>query len=236
MIGDALRLEVERYASRARRTNALYTRAREGSVLPRHVAAYLTGIHYLILHTPVHLNLAKARAAERGDVELARHYAHKLGEESGHHVWAESDMEHLAETSVDATCSGVHQSVKDMVQYVEAVINEDPSLYLAYILFMEYVTVILGPEWIDLLESRCGVPRASMSVIDNHATLDRGHVDEGLAVIDALVGDPKKLSRMREALIGAAKHFDLFCRGTLEDSDGAERFDVDHDVMRVSAA
>jgi hypothetical protein len=236
MIGDALRLEVERYASRARRTNPLYVRAREGSLRPRHVAAYLAGIHYLLLHTSVHLSLAIARATERGEMELARHYAHKLDEEVGHEVWAERDMERLARTSVEATCPGVHQSVKDMVAYVEDVIHDDPSLYLAYILFMEYVTVILGPEWIELLDSRCGIPRSSMSVVDKHAALDRDHVDEGLIIIDALVGDPKKLPKMREALLGAAKRFDQFCRGTLEDSDGSERFDVDHDIVRVPAA
>ncbi len=236
MIGDALRLEVERYASRARRTNALYVRAQEGTLEPRHLAAYLTGIHYLVLHTPIHLNLAMALATERGDADLARHYAHKLEEEQGHHAWAENDIERLSRTSLKAPSAGVHPSMTELVAYIETLIHEDPTLYLAYILFAEYLTVILGPEWLELLESRCGIPRTSMSVVDNHATLDQEHVGEGLVVIDALVGDPRKLPRMREALVCATKRFDVFCRGTLELSDVPDRVDITDDVARAPAA
>lgn len=224
MIGDALRLEVERYAARARRTNALYVRAQEGTLGPKHLTAYLTGIHWLVLHTPLHLNVAVARANELGDAALARHYVHKLEEEQGHHAWAENDLERMALAAPRSI--GVHPSMKELVAYIEGLIQDDPTLYLAYILFAEYLTVILGGEWLSILEARCGIPRASMSVIDNHATLDREHVGEGLAVIDSLVADPKKLPRMREALLGSARRFDAFCRGALEDSDAPERLEV----------
>jgi pyrroloquinoline quinone (PQQ) biosynthesis protein C len=78
-------------------------------------------------------------------------------------------------------------------------------------LFAEYLTVLLGPPWLALLEERCGIPQSSMTVIANHAEEDRHHVEEALDEIDALVADPRKLRRMREVLLDSCGHFDRFC-------------------------
>ena len=52
---------------------------------------------------------------------------------------------------------------------------------------------MIGPRWLALLEERCGVPQSSMTAVGNHVELDREHAEEGFAVIDDLVGDPKML-------------------------------------------
>jgi hypothetical protein len=110
-----------------------------------------------------------------------------------------------------------------MIAFIERVIDEDPALYLAYILFAEYLVVLLGPQWLELLESRCGIPRTSMTVIGNHAELDREHVAEAFEVIDALVGDPQKLPAMRRVLRDTIACFEAFCRGVIEAADAELR-------------
>ena len=39
---------------------------------------------------------------------------------------------------------------------------------MAYILFAEYFTVLLGPEWLAAIESGSGVPRSAVSVVAPH--------------------------------------------------------------------
>ena len=80
MIADALRCEVEAYATRMPRTNPLYYRAAEGTLTARHLTQYLASLHYLLACSPLTLETASREAAARGDAPLAEHLAHKLGE------------------------------------------------------------------------------------------------------------------------------------------------------------
>jgi hypothetical protein len=220
MIADALRLEIERYAVRMRRTNPLYSRAADGTLTVEHLTRYLTAIHSLVAHTPLHLQRAYVRASAAGDDALANHYRSKLGEEAGHDEWAARDLAAM-HAGREPRSQVVHPHMRSLIAFIEEVIERDPTLYLAYILFAEYLTVLLGGDWIELLESRCGIPKTWMSVIGNHAELDKEHVGEAFVVIDDLVGDPRKLVSMREVLTGAMARFDSFCRGILEEADGA---------------
>ena len=211
MFGNALRLEIELYAATMRKKNPLFTKAEDGTLSRAHVARYLANIHYLIRHTPVYLERARERALALGDTRLAEHYTHKLDEEQGHDAWAERDVERVSRTSDVVPRLDNAVAMRELVDYLGMIIDEDPALYLAYILFAEYLIVLLGPEWLALLESRCGIPHSSMTVIGNHAELDKNHVEEALDEIDELVGDPVKLPRMREVLRDSILFFDRFC-------------------------
>ncbi|MBX3260361.1 MAG: hypothetical protein KIS78_08240 [Labilithrix sp.] len=209
MIADALRADIETFAKTKSRQNLLFQMAEGGNVDAVCIRAYLTNLHYLLRHTPICLVRARKLALARGDHELAEHFKHKLVEEAGHFRWAEDDLASLP-TSVEAS-PGVLPSMERHVAFVVETIDEDPTLFLAYILFGEYFTVVVGPEWLRLLEERCGIPRSSMTVIDKHIEIDRGHVEEALDSIDDLVGDPRMLPRMREVLRDSMDHFYAFC-------------------------
>jgi pyrroloquinoline quinone (PQQ) biosynthesis protein C len=210
MLADALRTEIERYAVRMRRSNPLFFKAEDGTLTAENIANYLVNVRYILTFSPIYLRRARDGARRLGDERLAMHYEHKFDEEVGHDVWAERD---IASVSKQATahlgCDPV-PSAKALIGYLGGVIDEDPALYLAYILFVEYLTVLAGPDWLQLLEDRCGIPRSSMSVIANHAELDRDHVEEALDCIDELVGDPRKLARMREVLLESIVYFERF--------------------------
>jgi pyrroloquinoline quinone (PQQ) biosynthesis protein C len=211
MIAAALHAELDQFIARTRRNNPLFCKAAEGSLTPEHISRYLTNLHHLLLHSPAHIARASERAKDLGDGSLAKHYDHKLGEEIGHEVWAERDLEKVSAQVAVPASREIVPSMRELLGFIAAIIEEHPSLYLSYALFAEGLTVILGPEWLQLLEERCGIPRSSMTVVANHAELDREHVQEALDQIDDLVGDPRKLPRMREVILESMAHFDRFC-------------------------
>lgn len=211
MIGEALGDEIIRYASKSRLKNPLFVRAENGTMTPELIASYLANVHQLIIHTPIHLLKARAVAQSRGDAELARHFEHKLAEEAGHDAWAATDRDGLAKKTGARASDAVTPTMGLLLGHIEGLIDADPALYLAYILFAEQLTVLMGGEWLALLESRCGIPKGLMSVVGNHSELDKDHVAEALDQIDALVGDPSKLPAMREALATSMAKFDAFC-------------------------
>jgi hypothetical protein len=211
MIGDALRAEIEAYAASVRTTSPLFTRAATGAITPVHVARYLANVHQLVLHTPIHLRRAEAAARALGDEALARHYRTKRGEEVGHDAWAERDLARIAPRLPSAPPRDLVPAMQELLAYLEGCIDESPAQYLAYILFAEHTMVLLGPGWLELLETHCGIPRSSMTIVANHVELDGEHVEDALAHIDALVPDPLALPRLRAVLHRAMHLFDQFC-------------------------
>jgi hypothetical protein len=159
----------------------------------------------------LHLKLAQERSTEMGFGALAVHFEQKLAEEGGHDRWAEDDLASLRTMSSELPEAGPLASMKALVDYIEKTIRGAPSSYLAYILFAEYLTVLVGPEWLALLEERCALPSSSMTVIGNHVELDRDHVSDGLRAIDAVVSDAGYLPAMRDTLHQSMRHFDAFC-------------------------
>ena len=186
-------------------------RDRAGTLSAAVITHYLANVHFLIGHTPVYLARARERARALGDLPLADHFQHKIEEEVGHDVWAERDLESMTRLTVQPADLAVAPSMKSLIDYLARTIDEDPCLYLSYIAFAEYLIVILGPQWLALLEEKCGIPTTSMSVIANHAELDRAHAEEAFARIDDLVANPRKLGRMRQVLLDSFTHFDAFC-------------------------
>ncbi len=93
-----------------------------------------------------------------------------------------------------------------------------PHLYLAYILFAEYLTVKLGPEWVAALDGRCGVPASALTVATKHIELDQHHVQEGCDEIDALAVDPALPGPLLEMLHESMRHFSAFCDDLYDDA------------------
>lgn len=231
MIATALREDIETYARKCRQTNPMFCMAADGTLSKATVTRYITNLHYLIEHTPKHLARAQERAHALGNPLLAAHFAHKFAEEMGHDVWAERDVVSLTRM-IGTADTRVTGAIHRLVELIERTIDEDPALYLSYIAFSEYLIVMLGPEWLDLLEQRCGIPKTSMTVIGNHAELDREHAEEAFDRIDDLVGDPRKLRPMREVLAETLALFDQHCI-ELAEGEGKEMNDRH---VHVSAA
>jgi pyrroloquinoline quinone (PQQ) biosynthesis protein C len=234
MIADALRADIETFAKTKCRENLLFRMAEEGNVDAVCIRAYLTNLHYLLRHTPICLVRARKRALALGDQKLADHFKHKLVEEAGHFRWAEDDLASLP-AALEAS-PGVLRSMERHVAFVVDAIDENPSLFLAYILFGEYFTVVIGPEWLRLLEERCGIPRTSMTVIDKHIEIDQGHVEEALDNIDDLVGEPRMMPRMREVLRDSMDNFYAFCTELAETHGRVSQPSIRELVVQAPAA
>ena len=210
MIGDALQSDLERYAEHMLRRNTLWVGAARGQLTPDIVSRYLFNIRHLIRHTPLHLERARQRALRLGDEALADHFAEKQSEEQGHDRWADEDLRRLAD-ELGSVPDGDHApALLGLLRFIESTIDHDPSRYLAYILFAEGLIAKMGPEWLALVEERCGIPVTMFTVISKHAELDKEHTSEGLEAIDRLVRDPASLTSMRDVLRRTCAYFDEF--------------------------
>jgi pyrroloquinoline quinone (PQQ) biosynthesis protein C len=202
---------IEAYARRLADSHPLMNLAEQGHLSPVAVGDYLANARFLVHNTPRHLALAAYRSDQLGLTALASFYRRKHAEELGHEAWAASDMAHL-EHRFGVECSS-HASphLRDLIHYLDRVIAARPEQYLAYTLFAEYFTVLVGPTWVSALREHCGIPAAALSVVANHAELDKKHVEEQLEAIDRLLGSDSDAVAYLDVLHRAMRYFEGFC-------------------------
>lgn len=216
MISSSIKQEILDYAERTRVNNAFMLRAAEGRLPGDAVGRYLASLRYMLEWTPTHLQRSFSIAEERGADKLAAYFAQKLREEHGHDAWAASDVRSLVQQCKLQERPCPVPSMVELAQYLGHLIERDPRLYLTYILWAEFITARLGTELVDHLEHRCGIARGSLSAVVKHVELDGTHADDGFYEIDALVGDPDLLPRMRETMLQFTQMFEQACREMVE--------------------
>lgn len=208
MIADILRRDIDMYADDLRRSPLLLA-ARNGGVTAKMMGTYLASIQVLLEHTPVHLRYARERAEALGLPRLAAFFDEKMQEEQGHDRWAAADRERLAVSFGTAARQEPLPAIRKLIENTERAIERSPYDYLAYILFAEYLIVVLGPEWVQSLVA-CGVPREALTAITHHVELDQHHVVEDCRIIDALIEDGSLLDSLRSTLRATMERFSEF--------------------------
>lgn len=211
MSGIAKRLarEIESFADRMRSSHPLLSAAQAGRVSPPTVVAYLAGVRHLLLHTPIHFDMAQRRAATLGRSDVCRYMEQKKRDEAGHAKWAENDlleMHRVFGLQEPKPCV----TVSELVEYLGKLAQTEPTLYIPYVLFAEYFVVLAGPDWVEALQQRCGIPAKALTSITLHVELDRAHVSHALRELDDLIGEDEDPNRLVNALREAMSQFERF--------------------------
>jgi hypothetical protein len=222
-IASIIKRVIDEYARAIPRTNRLYLAAEGGQLTQGHVKAYVNGVLVQIRGAMGVLRRAERRAELVGNAPLAAFFRHKISEEVGHDAWAERDLASMPEPA-GPTGDGLDEAsppqsvarprargaIERLIEYLDEVVVEEPALILAYIFLAEYLTVVVGGSWLRLLEDKCGIPQAKVTVVANHVELDRDHVAEGMRVLDDLAGAPELGPRMLEVVRESLRFYEAF--------------------------
>jgi hypothetical protein len=210
MLDNVLKTEIDEFAERLRASNRLFQMAREGRMARATVLEFLRNIHYVLREAPSYLTLAFDVATARGQGQLAEFYKQKLGEETGHDRWAEQDLKSLNAELDAAEAPTPRASLTELIAFLKETIQAEPARLLVYLLFAEYFTVKLGPEWVLLLDEKCGIPSAAMSSIAKHAELDKDHAEHDLESIRDLMPASAAPADMLDTLHRSMAYWERF--------------------------
>jgi hypothetical protein len=147
------------------------------------ISNYLRSAHYLVSHTPMHLRKALDESQKRNHADHVDYYLNKIDEEAGHDNWSKNDAQKL---SIDLNQS-VTPETAAIMRFAEELIDLDPRLYLAYIMFTEGITVQYGAKILSLIQMAVGIAPNELSVIQNHETADKEHANENLELVENLI-------------------------------------------------
>lgn len=207
-IVNELRLAIEHSADDLRRNSALARLVKSGRITPRAIALYLESLRYLFSHSEQHLLSAARRADVLGEPGLGHYFREKAIEEKGHDSWASADLARLPA----ASSAGIEpaQAVRGLVLLQKTLIAQHPMSYAAYVLWAEYLTTLLGDEWLAALAA-AGYTRDQLSAAAKHLDADREHVLRGFADIEALWHGQPDPVLVLSAVERAAELFRAFC-------------------------
>ena len=203
-----LRQTIERAADEVRQTSALAMLVKQGAITPRAIALYLESLRYLFSQSPELLRTAAQRSDALGRAGLADYFRTKVDEEQGHDNWAATDLAKLPA----AVTAGVRpaQAAVDLVQLQRSLIARDPICYVAYILWAEYLTTLLGAEWLAALAAM-GYKREQLSSVSKHLDADQEHAPRGFEELAVLWDAEPATPVVVEAVESAARLFRASC-------------------------
>jgi hypothetical protein len=203
-----LKESIERWAEALPRTTALQDIARRGELHPRAFAQYLESLRLLFVESQRSLALAAERAEQLGDSPLAAYFRRKVEEEHGHEAWASADLAQLTAAESDGVAPAC--SIVRLVELQRELITQHPICFVAYALWAEYFTVLLGDEWLDALAAN-GYGREQVSSVAKHVAADREHAATGFEVLERLwCGQPDQATLLR-GVDRACEAFRAFC-------------------------
>jgi hypothetical protein len=207
-LATQLRTNIECWAEGLRSRTRLGVLAREGKLPPRAVALYLESLRFLLRNSQRNLEVASDASKKLGDFELADYFSRKAGEEKGHELWALDDLSRLPE----AVTAGLHPSpaIVSLVDWQRNLIVQHPVCFVAYALWAEYFTVLVGDEWLDGLAAS-GFERGQISSITKHLLADREHAARGFAEIDRLWRGQPDAGVLIAGVERAGQIFERFC-------------------------
>ncbi|RZA25060.1 MAG: hypothetical protein EOP10_08000 [Proteobacteria bacterium] len=188
-----MKRKTEAYAHNFK-TEPFNVQLQEGKLSAKSYANFLFSIEYLIKHTPIHLRLAIEKSIEHP--ELSHYFRHKFAEEQGHDQWAIDDrakLEPLVNPPERMDKKGfarfypqVSLAMWDYVREIERMIMTDPRIYISYIFYTEYLTVLVADK-MKVGLSMCGFGEEPVEVLTKHAELDVHHTSEGLEAIETFL-------------------------------------------------
>jgi hypothetical protein len=182
--------------------------ARCGRLPPRALGFYLVSLRYLFASSQHTLRLAAERSAQLGDDKLTEFFRRKTREEVGHDHWATDDLTHLPASTIQRLEPA--RSVEHLVELQKSAIAEHPLCFVAYILWAEYFSVLVGDSWLDALETS-GYARTRVTAISKHLELDRHHAARVLQELDELDDGTLGAQALAATVERACALFEAFC-------------------------
>jgi hypothetical protein len=182
--------------------------ARNGKLPAPALATYLESLRCIFASSERSLRIARERSLQLGDPALVQYFERKLEEEVGHDRWAADDLQQLP--AVAKSGSNAAPSALRLIELQRSLIQDHPLHFVAYILWAEYFSVLVGDSWLDALESS-GYARPQVSSVVKHIEADREHSAALIEELDALWhGEPSEADMLR-AVQRASQLFEALC-------------------------
>ena len=200
---DKIQKEIETKVEQLVQSSPLAKKASNGTLQRSEMSEDLFNILIVLEETPRSLARAAEKSSELGFQTLSDYYKVKQSEELGHDEWAKSDLKFYP--IADSSSYSIRSETDEILNFIRTLIEKDPRLYIAYMTFVEYLTVRGTGGFLKDLDEKCGIPSCQASALANHEEKDRYHSQENFEFIKSMSIDPVLMEEML-SVVGSTHH------------------------------
>ena len=207
-LAAVLKQKIEQVTADLRASTPMAEIARAGRFPPRALAFYLESLRFMFEQSQQNLASASLVSEARGESGLAEYFTRKRAEEDGHDAWARHDLSLLPGTATQHIQPAL--AVVRLTELQRTLLAKHGMLFVAYVLWAEYFTALVGDEWLEAL-AHSGYRRDQLSAVTEHVALDGAHALDGFAALETLWRGEPSAFELCAAVDQAAHEFKLFC-------------------------
>ncbi len=171
-LGEELKIIIERYAQNIKEHSTLIEKAKQGTLRREQVGLYLFNLYFILSHSPVHTYNAMKVAQKKGWSDLANFLQELIEFEKGHEDWAVDDLENFGLDEMLIEKFSIVPAAKELAGYLHEVSQRRPHSYVAYHFYSAYMALLIGPEFLNLLQLNCGISMSEISIMTKYQLLD----------------------------------------------------------------
>lgn len=197
---EHLKTLIEDFSATVLKVNPFAVAAKNGTLEESHVVTYLTNLVWIFQQHSAKLLPAIEKARILGQNEVVQFMEEKYAEELDHYQWPQEDLKNRG-VMVDAKSdAGVTPSARGLISHIEALVEKDPTLFISYMVLVEYFTVLAAPEFLKNIELNCGITSSQLTAISKHIEADEKHVVDDFEVISLVVHGADQEAEMTSSL------------------------------------
>lgn len=183
-VSKLLKARVEHHCNEFNEKSPLLKLGRAGGVTHFHAAAYVINLEHLFFQNCNEILEGSKKYATNKVV--GDFYFHKWNEEKGHDAWARADWVKMSKTKTFERMPTVIPEMYELTSFLSQTMRECPYKYITYMFVAEYMTPILGPIWLQILNENLGIKANEVTALSKHIDLDVGHAMEVGEFLDSL--------------------------------------------------
>jgi pyrroloquinoline quinone (PQQ) biosynthesis protein C len=188
----------------------IITQAAGGKVSADSYVAFLGQAYHHVKHTTPLLMACGARLPERLEW-LREAVAEYIEEELGHQEWVLNDIR---------ACGGDAEAVRQatpnlptelMVSYVyDRIQRHNPVSFFGMVHVLEGTSIALATQMAGIIKGELGLPPQAFSYLTSHGSLDIGHVEFFIKLMNRLQDDADKAAVVHTAKVVYRLYGDMF--------------------------
>jgi hypothetical protein len=171
-LGEQLKEIIERYANNIMANSTLIEKAQKGTLKREQIGLYLFNLYFILSHSPVHTYNAKKVALKKGWTDLADFLEELIDFEKGHDDWAVDDLENFGLDEMLIDKFSIVPATKELAAYLHEISQRRPHSYVAYHFYSAYMALLIGPQFLNLLQLNCGISISEISIMTKYQLLD----------------------------------------------------------------
>jgi hypothetical protein len=171
-IADELKAFIEKYAQNIKVNSLLFEKSKTGELTREQVGLYLFNLYFILSQATVRTETALKVARSRGLDKLALFFEDLIEFEKGHDEWAVDDLDKFGFDELLLDSFTIVPAMKEISAFMHELAQRRPHSYIACHFYSAYIALLIGPEWLELLQLNCGISVTEVSIMQKYQLFD----------------------------------------------------------------